>query len=82
MEVTLTRKGETMNRSGSDFCNEQAQRMLTLAKESADLEVRRHLTTMARNWGQRAKASEMVKPIKKTRSILRAARQGSGSNGL
>jgi hypothetical protein len=39
-----------MNRSESDYCNEQAQRMLTLAKETVDPEVRLHLTTMARTY--------------------------------
>jgi hypothetical protein len=63
-----------MNRSGSDFCNEQAQRMLMLATASKDVEVRRHLTTMAWNWGRRAKSNEMAKPIQKTCSTLRIIR--------
>jgi hypothetical protein len=47
-----------MNRSESDYCNGQAQRMKRLAKDSADRDVRLHLTTMAENWMRRAKANE------------------------
>ena len=50
-----------MNRRESDYCNEQAHRMLTLAKESADPDVRIHLTTMAKNWKRRAMGNESAK---------------------
>jgi hypothetical protein len=51
-----------MNRTESDYCNEQAQRMLTLAKESADPDIRLHLTTMAKNWKRRTMGNENEKP--------------------
>jgi hypothetical protein len=47
--------------SRSDFCNEQAQRMKTLAEDSADPDVRVHLTKMAKNWMRQAKANENEK---------------------
>jgi hypothetical protein len=47
--------------SRSDFCNERAQRMKTLAEDSADPDVRVHLTKMAKNWMRQAKANENEK---------------------
>jgi hypothetical protein len=49
------------NRRVSDYCAEQAKRMKRLAKETADWEVRAHLTRMAENWGRQAKANESAK---------------------
>jgi hypothetical protein len=71
-----------MNRSKSDFCNEQAQRMLTLAKESTDTDLRHHLITMARNWSLRAKANKSANAIQQARSIWKNVGQGSRSNDL
>jgi hypothetical protein len=47
--------------SRSDFCNEQAERMKTLADDSADPDVRVHLTKMAKNWMRQAKVNENEK---------------------
>jgi hypothetical protein len=47
--------------SRSDFCDERAQRMKTLAEDSADPDVRVHLTKMAKNWMRQAKANENEK---------------------
>ena len=54
-----------MSQMESDYCNEQAQRMEMLAKDSEDLEVRRHLTRMARNWERRARANNTAQRLQK-----------------
>jgi hypothetical protein len=47
-----------MHRSETQFCRDQAERLLALAKESADLRIRDHLAVMANDWLQRAKEKE------------------------
>jgi hypothetical protein len=80
----MVRRERTMNRSVSDYCNEQAQRMKTLAKESKDRDVRAHLTRMAENWERRAKANESAKaPEKRAPSSLpRKQRQKGGLDSV
>jgi HEPN domain-containing protein len=47
-----------MHRSEPEFCREQAERLLALAKECTDAKVRDHLAMMANDWLDRAKAKE------------------------
>jgi hypothetical protein len=47
-----------MQRSEAQFCRDQAQRILQLAKGCADSKVRDHLAVMANEWLDRAKAKE------------------------
>jgi hypothetical protein len=49
-----------MHRSETEFCHEQAERLLALAKECGDAQVRDHLTVMANEWLDRAKAKEAL----------------------
>ena len=46
-----------MKRTEAEFCREQAERLLKLAKECTDFKVREHLTDMAQEWVERAKRS-------------------------
>jgi hypothetical protein len=45
-----------MRRTEAEFCRDEAERLRKLATECTDLQVRQHLTEMAREWVQRAKA--------------------------
>ncbi len=47
-----------MHRSESQFCRDQAERLLALAKESNDPRIRDHLAVMANDWVQRGKEKE------------------------
>ena len=47
-----------MHRSETEFCREQAERLLALAKECGDAKVRDHLAVMANEWLDRAKTKE------------------------
>ena len=51
-----------MQRSEAQFCRDQAQRILELAKGCADSKVRDHLAMMANEWLDRAKAKESPNP--------------------
>jgi hypothetical protein len=51
-----------MQRSELQFCRDQAQRILELAKGCADSKVRDHLAMMANEWLDRAKAKETPPP--------------------
>jgi len=42
----------------AQFCREEAERLLALAKECTDPKVRDHLRTMASAWVERAAAKE------------------------
>jgi hypothetical protein len=50
-----------MHRSEAQFCRDQAQRILELAKGSDEPRVRDHLAMMANEWLDRAKAKESPK---------------------
>lgn len=43
-----------MDRSESQFCRDEAERLLKLAKEITDANVRQHLIDMASEWVARA----------------------------
>ena len=47
-----------MQRSEAQFCRDQAQRILELAKGYGDSKVRDHLAMMANEWLDRAQAKE------------------------
>jgi hypothetical protein len=47
-----------MHPSEAQFCRDQAQRILELAKACDDRKVRDHLAMMANEWLDRAKAKE------------------------
>jgi hypothetical protein len=47
-----------MHRSEAQFCRDQVQRILELAKGCDDRKVRDHLAMMANEWLDRAKAKE------------------------
>jgi hypothetical protein len=51
-----------MQPTESEFCREQAERLLRLAKECKDLQLRRHLTQMAEEWVGRAKVEGEKRP--------------------
>jgi hypothetical protein len=51
-----------MQRSEAQFCRDQAQRILELAKGCADSKVRDHLAMMANEWLDRAKVKETPPP--------------------
>ncbi len=70
----------TMNRSVPDYCAEQAQRVKRLAKESADRDVRAHLTRMAENWERRAKANKSAMAPERRGSVKSA--HGPTKRGL
>jgi hypothetical protein len=55
-----------MHRTEAEFCRQEAERLLKLAKECTDLQVRRHLTEMAHEWVQRAKAKATKKATKES----------------
>jgi hypothetical protein len=54
--------GCAMKRTEAEFCREQAERLLTLAKECTDFKVREHLTDMAQEWVERAKVKSAKEP--------------------
>ncbi len=47
-----------MHRSEPEFCREQAERLLALAKECTDAKVRDHLAMMANDWLERSKPTQ------------------------
>jgi len=47
-----------MHRSEAQFCRVEAERLLNLARQTTDPNVREDLTRMANEWVQRAKAKE------------------------
>ena len=49
-----------MDRSESQFCRDEADRLLKLANECSDAKVRNHLHVMASEWLERAKAKEKL----------------------
>ncbi len=49
-----------MHRTESEFCKQEAERLLTLAKESDDRKVRDHLKLMAKEWMERARAKDKL----------------------
>ena len=49
-----------MNRSESQFCRDEAERLLKLAKETSDATVRQQLIDMAGEWVARAKVIRMT----------------------
>jgi hypothetical protein len=51
-----------MKRTEAEFCREQAERLLTLAKECTDFKLRKHLTDMAQEWVERAKVRSAKEP--------------------
>ena len=51
-----------MHRSESQFCREEAARLMELAETTHDDKVRQHLLDMAIEWLSRAKAKEMKRP--------------------
>jgi hypothetical protein len=54
--------GCAMKRTEAEFCREQAERLLKLAKECTDFKVRKHLTDMAQEWVERAKVKSAKEP--------------------
>ncbi len=48
-----------MHRSEAQFCRVEAERLLNLARQTTDPNVREDLTRMASEWVQRAKAKEV-----------------------
>jgi hypothetical protein len=44
-----------MERTEAEFCRQQAERLLKLAKECTDLKLRKDLTDIAQEWVERAK---------------------------
>jgi hypothetical protein len=50
--------GTTMHGSESEFCRRQADRLLKLAEQCSDDDVRGQLSVMASEWLERAKANE------------------------
>ncbi len=48
-----------MHRSEAQFCRDEAERLLNLARQTTDSTVREDLTRMATEWAQRAKAKEV-----------------------
>ena len=50
--------GTTMHASESEFCRRQAVRLLKLAEQCSDADVRDQLSVMANEWLERAKAAE------------------------
>jgi hypothetical protein len=53
-----------MHRSEAQFCRDEAERLLRLAMECGDAQVRDDLTLMANEWLERAKTKE--EPAKTT----------------
>jgi hypothetical protein len=52
-----------MHGSESEFCRRQADRLLKLAEQCSDADVRGQLSVMANEWLERAKAPEgLAKP--------------------
>jgi hypothetical protein len=47
-----------MQRSEAQFCRDEAERLLKLARETNDPKIRRELIKMAEEWVERAKAKE------------------------
>jgi hypothetical protein len=47
-----------MHRSEAQFCREQAERLMNLAKECADPRIRDNLAVMANEWLVRAKTKD------------------------
>ena len=47
-----------MKRTEAQFCRDEAERLLKLAKECSDKKLRDHLAVMANEWLERAKAKE------------------------
>jgi hypothetical protein len=54
--------GCAMKRTEAEFCREQAERLLKLAKECTDFKLRKHLTDMAQEWVERAKVKSAKEP--------------------
>ncbi len=48
-------KGDAMERTEAEFCRQQAERLLKLAKECTDFKLRKDLSDMAQQWVERAK---------------------------
>jgi hypothetical protein len=48
-----------MHRSESQFCRDEAARLIELAETTADEKVRQHLIEMAREWLARANTKEL-----------------------
>ncbi len=48
-----------MHRSEAQFCRDEAERLLNLARQTTDSTVREDITRMATEWAQRAKAKEV-----------------------
>ena len=44
-----------MNRTEAQFCLDEAERLLKLAKQCSEEKVRKHLREMAQQWTERAK---------------------------
>jgi hypothetical protein len=55
-----------MLRTEAEFCRQEAERLLELAKECTDLQVRQHLTQMAHEWVERAKVKATNKATKES----------------
>jgi hypothetical protein len=51
-----------MKRMEAEFCRDQAERLLKLAKECTDFKLRKHLTDMAQEWVERAKVKSAKEP--------------------
>jgi len=54
--------GCAMKRTEAEFCREQAELLLKLAKECTDFKLRKHLTDMAQEWVERAKVKSTKEP--------------------
>jgi hypothetical protein len=54
--------GCAMKRTEAEFCREQAERLLKLAKECTDFKLRKHLTDIAQEWVERAKVRSAKEP--------------------
>ena len=54
-----------MDRSESQFCRDEAERLLKLARETTDQNLRAHLVQMAEEWVHRAGVKAKVSTAKK-----------------
>jgi hypothetical protein len=56
----LQRGAEVMHRTEEEFCRDQYIRLLKLAKESPDRQIRDQLVLMANEWLEQAKAKDKL----------------------
>jgi hypothetical protein len=52
-----------MHRTEAEFCRQQAERLLKLAQQCVNAEIRDQITILANEWANKAKAKESLSKV-------------------